>query len=223
MNKLPKIITIVLVSLVLIFSIFLISFSTPTAFAQAVGCAITKVGNPQGSIPPFPTDCVFTGGAGAGAPAGTWPFVEKSPSQYRRVDQGWDLQENKITDPAAGKTWIYAIAPGTVHHITDACPSCNGGDFGPWYPYVDLDKPFTFKGEYHISYYYGHTHMIDALERKHVNTGDKVAWVDQNAVGNGGPYWMEAGWSIHNSPEAPLHLCCPTVQGQNMKDWLLGQ
>jgi len=39
-----------------------------------------------------------------------WPFSTKSASQYKRVDQGWDMQ----TYPGGG---VYAIAPGTIKQL----------------------------------------------------------------------------------------------------------
>ncbi len=230
-----------------IFSFFLLvlefiiipSFSSP-ADAQFVGCWVTKIGNPSGPSPTFPPDCITSN---------HWPFAKKDPSQFRRTDAGWDLQENHIEDADAGKTWIYAVADGTLHK-----QCCTGGGYGPHYPYEDLTTQINYRGP-HKAIFYGHVIMIDSLEGQKVKAGQKIAWTgprgcslpghtyyDNNGnpsswCGNGGAYWLEIGWG-DSQPEGrvtkcvntsidpylnPNDACAWTQAGQDMKDWLLGK
>ena len=67
----------------------------------------------------------------AASPRPTWPFPTRNPSQYRRVDQGWDLQYGGTTAVP-----VLAVVPGTLRN---AGP--DPGGFGPGYPLLMLDTP----------------------------------------------------------------------------------
>lgn len=129
-----------------------------------------------------------------------WPFRTKSASQYRRIDQGWDLQGQ-----GPGEEECLAIYIGTVHYAHD--PGSNGAHFGDPYPVLWLPQPID--GVRAI--YYGHTHPT-VPEGTPVNQGDVIART--STPGGGGvsaPHWLEIGpWNVG-----------PTGNGQWMHDHLI--
>jgi hypothetical protein len=176
-------------------------------------------GTPNAPKPPAATPttvpCV-PGGNLAGGPPGTpghnWPFRTKSPSQYRRIDEGWDLQNNQVAE-------VLAMAPGT---ISQARP--NPGGFGPNYPLETLDTPVLG----YKMFYYGHVHIVPGIVGKHVNTGDVIAHTEPSGnISAGLPNWLEVGfWDPSVGPASKLHGRggeSATPEGQQMKDWLLSQ
>src|SRR5690349_19606715 len=107
-----------------------------------------------------------------------WPAPVKDSSQYRRVDQGWDLQFPVGTP-------ILAVADGWIRFAHDP----NG--FGDPYPVLVLDQP---QGLHADSIYYGHQHP-EVSEGQHVKQGDVFAHASQTPGGNakGLPGWLEIG------------------------------
>src|SRR5882724_759369 len=195
--------------------LFILSpLSSPHAFAQttASNCIVTKVGNPVGQ-PSLPAGCNILG-------IGKWPLETKNPSQYGRVDQGWDLFANKIAN-------ILAVVPGVVHmHI------CTGNcGFGPDFPVLILDTPITVNGHTYKYIYYGHTHTERSVVGKHVNAGDVISHTAGVPIGASAPNQFEIGFLLDfRPPDQPiwdvLHLGTPghtldwTPTGQNMCTWL---
>ncbi len=191
-------------------------------------CIVTKVGNPPAQANPDP-NCQGGGGdskpGGSGAPnspstpsgPGTWPFAGKSPSQFRRIDQGWDLKYNTTTQ-------ILAILPGTVYSQKTLSHS-SGGGFGPDYPVVKLDTPVAIdvggqsKTFTHI--YYGHVHILPGLEGQHVDGGKPIANTDPNGVGGSDPNWVEVGFDQGTANPVGAGTSY-TPEGQAMCDWLNG-
>ena len=138
-----------------------------------------------GGAPPPPP-------AAGGAP-GTphWPFKDKSPSQFNRIDGGWDLRYKSPTE-------VLAMTSGTVYH-QKTLSHANGGGFGPDWPVVKLDTPVTTnvsgKPRTFTHIYYGHVHIIPGLDGKHVNAGDPIAKTDPNGNPPGvPPNWLEVGF-----------------------------
>lgn len=124
-----------------------------------------------------------------------WPFRTKDPSQYQRVDQGWDLK-GPIGD-------VLAVAPGTVQY---AGPDPSG--FGIKYPVLMLDNP----SQYGRAVYYGHV-VPTVPAGTHVTAGQPIATTAQGPQGNATiPGWLEIGWWNNG----------PTGNGQAMKDALMG-
>ncbi len=132
------------------------------------------------------------GGGDAGAPgAPHWPFKDKSPSQFNRIDGGWDLQYKTTTD-------VLAVLPGKIYNQR-TLSHASGGGFGGDYPVVKLDTPLSVKvsgkDTSFIAIYYGHVHMKKNLkDGDHVNAGDPIATTDPNGVGGAPPNWVEVGF-----------------------------
>ena len=160
------------------------------------------------------------GQSGSTGPAGTnaslvWPFATKNPSQYNRVDQGWDVQ----TDAGGA---VYAIASGTIRTFkTDPC------GFGNDYPVEELDASIGGPSQ---SVYYGHVHVLPELINQHVNAGQQIANTN-SAQGNctaqnwsGAPKgWLEIGFSKPGT-DAPFIFGpegSATSAGQAMHDILI--
>lgn len=124
-----------------------------------------------------------------------WPFPTKDANQYRRVDQGWDLQ-------VAPGTPILAVAAGTLSFANDP----NG--FGNHYPVLTLDVAI----DGNPAIYYGHN-TSGLLAGTHVNQGDVIAHALQQPGGNAHdlPGWLEIGWWNGG----------PTGDGQSMHDHLI--
>ena len=128
-----------------------------------------------------------------------WPFTTKSPAQYQRIDQGWDLQ-----GLGPGEEQVLAIASGTVTYAHD--PGTGGAHFGDPYPILHLDAPVD--GIPII--YYGHTHPT-VPEGTHVNQGDQLATTSSPGGGGAPNHWLEIGPWING----------PTGNGQWMHDQLI--
>src|SRR5215472_16195584 len=138
-----------------------------------------------------------------------WPFPTKSASQYRRVDQGWDLQYAG-TSPVP----VVAVVAGT---LANAGPDPHG--FGPGYPLLQLDTPvFTYP-----AVYYGHTFTDMSKVGQHVTQGEQIGMTGGASSGgnaSGLSNWLEIGF-WRNGPAAG-GASGASQQGQQMKDWLLG-
>lgn len=155
-------------------------------------------------------DCTTTGSTtGTTATGLVWPFATKDPSQYNRVDQGWDIQDK------AGAP-IYAIAPGKIHVYTP-----NPGGFGNDYPTEELDNSIGGPTSW---VYYGHVHVLPTVVDQHVNAGQQIAVANSTDPENGSaapPGWLEIGFAQPGS-DAPFDSGSgATVAGQKMKDLLL--
>jgi 3D (Asp-Asp-Asp) domain-containing protein len=144
-----------------------------------------------------------------------WPFATKDPSQYNRVDQGWDIQDK------AGAS-IYAIAPGTLHVFNPDL-----GNFGNDYPTEELDTDIGGTSKW---VYYGHVHILPGLDGKHVQAGQLIAHANTHDPQNGSgapPGWLEIGFAQPNTDAPTDHCtsvhsnCDPTPAGQKMKDLLI--
>lgn len=137
----------------------------------------------------------------AGGVAPVWPFANKNPSQYRRVDQGWDLQY-----PGNTPTSIFAVESGTLR---TAGPDPNG--FGVSYPLLQLDHPVD--GARYI--YYGHTMPDMSKVGQHVARGASIGHTGGAHSGGNAysdPNWLEIGFWNNG----------PTGNGAAMKRFLLG-
>lgn len=111
-----------------------------------------------------------------------WPLPTKDTSQYRRVDQGWDLQGTSGTP-------IYSIAAGTV-----SVANRNPGGFGNDYPILSLDKDIGGPSKL---IYYGHVHVLQSVVGQHVNAGQLIAHANVAYGENGSaapPGWLEIGF-----------------------------
>lgn len=114
----------------------------------------------------------------------TWPFPTEAPSQYQRVDQGWDLQEG-AGDP------VLAVASGTLE-----AAKADPGGFGDDYPYETLDSPPP--GAPSSAVYYGHINMLASLAGQHVAPGQVIGYTQAAADANGSASpagWLEIGFA----------------------------
>ena len=126
--------------------------------------------------------------AGAAFPGVThagflWPFPTKSPSQFRRIDQGWDLQYSG-TKPVP----VLAIAPGKVVQLG---PDPSG--FGQSYPGLLFTKPPAGT----TGVYYGHTFLKPGIVGKTVKAGQVIGYTGGPTSGGdaaGTPNWLEIGF-----------------------------
>lgn len=96
---------------------------------------------------------------GQSMPPPVWPFPTKSPGEYRRVDQGWDLQY-----PGTTPVPIRAMQSGTVRVGSDPT------GFGSSFPLLQLDQPIGGNSEV----YYGHTFADVSLDGRHVTRGQVI-------------------------------------------------
>jgi hypothetical protein len=149
--------------------------------AQPLGSTAAGSGAllPIGTLPPLAAGAKFPG---ITSPGFVWPFPTKSPSQFRRIDQGWDLQ-------AAGTaiTPVLAVAPGRVTQLGP-----DPGGFGQAYPGLILDKPRGGISEV----YYGHTFLKAGEAGKHVRAGQVIGYTGGPTSGGdaaGLPNWLEIG------------------------------
>lgn len=133
-----------------------------------------------------------------------WPYPTRDPSQFRRIDQGWDLQVPVGTP-------VLAVADGRVTY------SHNAAGFGDPYPVLNLDSPVAINGRWYHAVYYGHTHP-DVAEGVRVKEGDVIAHAAQVPGGNASnlPGWLELGFF----PPAPGTSA--TQAGQDMHDLMIG-
>ncbi len=144
-----------------------------------------------------------SGGAGGASGPARWIYPQKSPSQYRRIDAGWDLQYHQ-------KTPVFAVASGKV-----SIAGSNPGGFGVDYPLLTLDSPICGYSQI----YYGHVHVNRDVLGKHVNAGEALATTDPNGV-NSPSNWTEPGfWK--GGPVGNSQGAYPTLAGKKMKSWLL--
>lgn len=109
-----------------------------------------------------------------------WPFPTRDAGQYRRIDQGWDLQ-------TAPGTPVLAVAAGVVSYAHD--PGTNGGHFGDPYPILTLDQadpngPVV---------YYGHVYP-DVADGTRVTQGQRIAHTGAPGGGGAPDGWLEIGW-----------------------------
>lgn len=152
------------------------------------------------------SSCITTGSTTGGL---VWPFATKDPSQYNRVDQGWDIQDK------AGAA-IYAIAPGKIHVY-----SPNPGGFGNDYPTEELDSSIGGPTSW---VYYGHVHVLPSVNDQHVDAGQQIAVANTTDPENGSaapPGWLEIGFAQPGT-DAPFDSGSgATAAGQKMKDLLL--
>lgn len=130
-----------------------------------------------------------------------WPFPTENSSQFRRVDQGWDLQY-------AGTTPVDVLA---VESGTLETGGPDPGGFGTSYPVLKLDTPING----HNAIYYGHTFPDMTLIGQHVSQGQPIG--KTGGAHSGGdaysdPNWLEIGFW----PPGAMGT------GQAMKDWLSG-
>ena len=130
-----------------------------------------------------------------------WPFATKDTAQYKRTDQGWDIQT------AAGGN-VYAIAAGTINLYKP-----NPGGFGNDYPVEQLDSTLGGPSDF---VYYGHVHMITGLDKQHVKAGDLIAHTNTTDPENGSAApagWLEIGFAVPNSDQ-PIAQTEPGSQGE---------
>ncbi|HET9173923.1 MAG TPA: hypothetical protein VFN56_01435, partial [Candidatus Saccharimonadales bacterium] len=168
-------------------------------------------------------------GTTASVPPGTlvWPFAAKNPSQYQRIDQGWDVQDS------AGAP-VYAVTSGTLHVYNGAC-----GGFGNDYPVEQLDSALSDppgspagSGDW---IYYGHVHILPSLNGQHVTAGQEIATTNTadggsscasaaSQNGSAAPAgWLEIGFSQPGT-DVPAILGpegSATAAGQAMHDLLI--
>ena len=140
-----------------------------------------------------------------------WPFASKAPSQYQRIDQGWDLQ----TTPGGG---VYAIASGTIQQYAP-----DPGGFGNNYPVEELDSSIGGPSNW---IYYGHVHVISTLVGTHVNAGQLIAYTNTSQGENGSaapPGWLEIGFAQPNTDAPAIKGAenTATSAGQTMNSLLL--
>lgn len=119
-----------------------------------------------------------------------WPYPARDPLQYRRIDQGWDLQVEVGTP-------ILAVADGVIRY------GHNLRGFGDPYPILMLDHPLDGKS----AVYYGHNHP-DLPEGTRVKQGDVIAHALQTPGGNASnlPGWLEIGFYPPGSMKAGLAM-----------------
>ena len=165
-------------------------------------CVDTAIGNPSQnqSAPP-----------GCGGVSSTkWPFPQKAPYEFNRIDQGWDLEYNKPTE-------VLAVADGTINLDHGSNP-CNGGSgFGDTYPIEVLDKPVTIAGRKYTAIYYGH---VNDTKLGHVTAGTPIAQTYHCVMDNGvWLNWLEMGfWG----PGGPVGQSIPSTAGYDMEQYLNG-
>jgi hypothetical protein len=142
-------------------------------------------------------------------PRPAWPFPTKDPSQYRRVDQGWDLQYG-----GQHSVPVYAVLSG---RLRNAGPDPAG--FGPGYPLLILDAPLFG----YPAIYYGHTFTDMSKVGRRVAKGETIGRTGYPHSGGNAypdPNWLEIGfWD--NGPAAGGQPGA-SVPGAQMKAWLLG-
>src|SRR5260370_30130102 len=97
------------------------------------------------------------------APA-VWPLPDAAWSQFRRVDEGVDLQY-----PGTGPVPVSAAAAGRVVVLG---PDPNG--FGDAYPGLVLDHPAKVAGRTFTEVYYGHAFPDPTVAGQHVSGGDVI-------------------------------------------------
>lgn len=129
----------------------------------------------------------------------TWPSTVKNANQYRRIDQGWDLQFD-VGLP------LLAVEGGIIGY------GHNAPGFGDPYPIIHLDRPIAGFS----AIYYGHNHP-DVVEGTRVAQGHPIAHTLAHPGGNasGDPGWLEIGFY------PPQPGTGWTQAGQTMHDLLI--
>lgn len=117
-------------------------------------------------------------GTGANRYGIIWPFPTYSQSQFRRVDQGQDLQY-----PGTKPVPVRAIAAGRLVALG---PDPNG--FGQVYPGEILSSPIAG----HREVYYGHIVPDPHLIGHHVSAGEVIAMTGGRH--SGGNAYSESNW-----------------------------
>lgn len=130
-----------------------------------------------------------------------WPFSTKDSAQFRRIDQGWDLQ-------AGVGTAIVAVADGIIEYAHDIQWDGSNASFGNPYPVLHLNVPDS----HGLAIYYGHAYP-ETGDGVNVKQGDVIGHSQPHSGGSAYPYsgWLEIGW--WNSG--------PTGNGQAMYDSLI--
>jgi len=139
----------------------------------------------------------------------SWPFATKAPSQYRRVDQGWDLQSR------AGQP-VRAVGAGVLGLAHDP------GGFGDSYLFEVLDAPLA--GAPSDTIYYGHATLNRRGAGTHVAAGETVAETNtaNHQNGSNGPAgWLEIGFARHGSGSPVDHGTGRTRAGSAMRPLLI--
>lgn len=116
-----------------------------------------------------------------------WPLPARDWSQFRRVDEGVDLQY-----PGTRPVPVYAVAPGRVVILG---PDPNG--FGDAYPGLVLDQPAKVAGRTFTEVYYGHTFPDRTMAGRHVSRGGVIGHTGGlHSGGNAYPKsnWLEIGF-----------------------------
>ncbi len=141
--------------------------------------------------------------------APSWPFPTRSPGQYRRVDQGWDLQY-----PGTRPVLVLAVAPGTLRN---AGPDPQG--FGPGYPLLVLDTPVLG----YPAIYYGHCFTDRGRVGRHVRQGEPVGMT--GGLHSGGNAYADSNWleiGFWRGGPAAGGVAGPSLAGVEMRRWLGG-
>lgn len=183
--------------------LFFVSPFVIATFAQVAqsNCVVTQIGNPPKNQQPPP---------GCGTGGKRWPYPTKNPNQYKRIDQGWDLEASQPSD-------VLAVADGTVN-VNHGADPCNGGNgFGDTYPLEVLDKPIIIQGRKYTTIYYGH---VQYTKLGHVTAGTPIAKTYHCVLDNGvWLNWLEIGfWSSGPVGQGGF----PTQAGLDMEDYLNG-
>ena len=197
------------------FLFFLLFPLSTVVHAQLQGCGEIDVGNPGNNQQP-PAQCQ------SGDGSVVWPYPNKTPSQNRRVDQGWDLEYTSMGNN------VRAVVSGTIN-VNHGPNPCNGGSgFGDTYPIEVMDKPVIINGRKYTEIYYGHTADIKLGK---VKAGDIIAktWDCVN-LGAGYIPWLEIGFWGPGGPLGTGYSFCKldnagdtsknTQAGCDMKQWL---
>jgi hypothetical protein len=218
-----KLIPFFLLVSTLLLCLFTLTSFFKTAYAQSVSpptanlgdtsatsnCVLTVVGKP-------PKNQTLPPGCTNGSNALHWPFKTKNPSQYRRIDQGWDLE-------GSSPQIVYAVTSGKVYKAND-----DPAGFGDYYYYEDLDPPgVTVQGRHYTTIYYGHTHYADGNSHygvstpnilgQHVSAGGIIGYTYPGCCWPAN--WLEIGFG--NS--LPVGQgAYPTTAGLDMEDYLNG-
>lgn len=137
-----------------------------------------------------------------------WPFATKDPSQYQRVDEGWDIQ----SEPGAA---IVAIGSGTVHTVNR-----DPGGFGNDYWSLELDTSIGGPTNW---VYNGHCHL-ELPDGTHVVAGQRCGHANHYDGENGSgapPGWLEIGFARPGTGSPVNQGAGTTPAGQTMKDILI--
>ncbi len=139
-----------------------------------------------------------------------WPFRTKDQAQFKRIDQGWDLQ-----GLGPGEEDVLAIADGHVVYEHD--PGTNGGHFGDPYVMQSLDQSVALAGRSYSACYYGHARPVVPAGFYAIQ-GTRIAITTSPGGGGAPDHWLEIGfWG----PHGPVGVGTGWTQaGQDMHDLL---